>query len=425
MLMGSGPDDLDTELAACAKGVGIERRGFYTSFLQATITMATLIALILIVLIRSYLTEAQFLDWGWRIPFLLAVFPLFLSVWIRLRLKESPVFMRVKDNGEILKSPLRAVVADWSRLRLMLVILFGLVAGQAVLAYGGQVYPFIFMQSVLKLDFLSATILQAWALAVAVAGFIFFGWLSDIVGRKTVVIAGLVLGVATYFPLFGALTEAANPALANARAGSEIWVEVPRNSCTFQFSPTGSASIASGCDRLRVLLLARGANYQVRDADEPAVVVNGQRVAASDPALAERVSGLLASAGYPAPGGPSAVKLSHALDVFEPRNLKVLGVLSLLALYGSMVYAPLAALLVELFPANVRTTAMSLPYNIGNGWIGGLLPATSVALVFQTGDIYSGLWYPVGFAALSLLVCTLYIPETFRRARLSPAAAED
>lgn len=392
-----------------------DRRAFYTSFIQATITCATLLALLLILAIRSSMPEADFAAWGWRIPFLLGIVPLVFSIWLRLRLEESPVFVAMRAQSQLSKAPLSEAVTQPATLRMMLVVLFGLVAGQAVLAYGGQVYPFVFMQSVLKIDFLTATVLQSCALAVALLGFVVFGWLADRIGRKTVIIVGFALGILTYFPLFMALTATANPALDAARRANQIVVEAPAGTCSFQFNPTGAARFSAACDTARSILASRGASYQVVDisADRPvAVIISSVRLPWGGEKFAEELGAGLTKAGFPLPGDPTTVHATHIFDIFTQQKLTVFAILCVLALYGSMVYAPLAAILVELFPARVRTTAISLPYNIGNGWIGGLLPATSFALVVQSGDLYSGLWYPVGFTILSLIVCWFFVPET-------------
>lgn len=407
-----------------AEHVPTERRGYFTSYIQATITMATLIALMLILFIRSTMSDADFATWGWRIPFLLGALPLLFSVWLRLRLAESPVFAEMRKKNTLSADPLRETLTNGRTLRTMLIVLFGLVAGQAVLAYGGQIYPFIFMQSVLKVDFLTATVLQSWALLVAVLGFVLFGWLSDKIGRKSVIAAGMLLGVLTYFPLFSALTAAANPMLHAAQQQGGIVVTAPAGTCTFQFNPTGSARFVNDCDVARSLLAARGAAFSLQEGEEVTIDIAGTILRPSEEGFADTLAQHLISAGYPAPGDPSIIKVSGLFDIFTPQALTALGIMSLLALYGSMVYAPIAALLVELFPPQIRTTAISLPYNLGNGWIGGLLPATSFALVVHSGDIYFGLWYPVLFSALSFVVCLLFVPETLRRAKSSPAIAE-
>lgn len=401
-----------------------ERRGYVTSFIQATITAATLFALVLILLIRVNMTDADFSAWGWRIPFLIAIFPLLFSIWLRLRLDESPVFAAMKQQNALSAAPLREALTNGSSLRMMIIVLFGLVAGQTVLAYGGQIYPFIFMQSVLKVDFLTATVLQSFALAVAVIGFVVFGWLSDRIGRRTVIAAGMLLGIVTYFPLFSALTATANPQLHAARQAGSIVVTAPPGTCTFQFNPTGSATFVSDCDVARSLLAAKGASFTVSDGADTTVEIGGSVLRPSEADFADRLAQEVAAAGYPKPGDASIIKVSAITDIAKPQVLTALAILSLLALYGSMVYAPIAALLVELFPPRIRTTAISVPYNLGNGWIGGLLPATSFALAVQTGDMYFGLWYPVMFSAISLVVCLLFVPETLRRGRPTPAAAE-
>lgn len=390
-----------------AEHVPPERRGFYTSFIQATITVATLLALLLILAIRAQLTPEEFMRWGWRIPFLLAVVPLVFSIWLRLRLAESPIFAALKRDGNVSAAPIRETIGSARHLRLMAIVLFGLVAGQAALAYGGHVYPFVFMQTVLKVDFLTATILHSWALAIAAIGFVAFGWLADRIGAIRVIVAGFALGVATYFPLYDALVATANPELHAANRQHAIAVRAPSSDCSFQFNPVGTARFAAPCDVARAVLTARGAAFVVRDDGMPGTRVDiaGRTIEFDRPGAAATLGAELDALGYRAAGRAGIVKAASLFDIWNAQALTVIAIIAILALYGSMAYAPLAALLVELFPARVRTTALSIPYNLGNGWVGGLLPASAFALVVHTGDPLSGLWYPVGFAAISLVVC--------------------
>jgi len=352
--------------------------------------------------------EQSFAAWGWRIPFLLAVIPLAISVWMRLRLTESPVFLEMKRKGMLSRSPLRDVFSDRKTVRTMVIVLFGLVAGQAVLGYGGQLYPYLFMLTVLKIDAFTATVLTAWAMAVTCVGFIVFGWLSDLIGRKPVIVAGLILAVATIFPLFHALAGIANPDLERAQRSVAITVASPAD-CAFQFNPAGTARYGAPCDKVRSLLAAKGAQFASARAVETSVTIGSTRIEGGDPDLAAKLTAALKAAGYPDPGSPGVVEVRSLGDILHPQALAMIAILSILGLYSAMVYAPLAAYLVELFPPQIRTTALSLPYHIGNGWIGGLLPPTAVALVIATGNPYAGLWYPVTFAALSAVVSVLFL----------------
>ena len=406
------------------------RRGLYTSFIQTTATLGLFAALLVVIGIRTWLGEEEFTAWGWRLPFLISIFLLGLSLWIRLQLEESPVFREMKQAGEGSKAPLTEAFARWPNLKLVLIALLGAVAGQAVVWYAGQFYALFFLEKTLKVDGATANILIAIALALATPFFIVFGWLSDKVGRKKIILAGCALAALTYFPLFGALTQAANPALARAQANAPVTVVADPATCSVQFDPIGRNKFEnSGCDVAKSALAKAGISYANRaraedalgdiyDAsqsdwasnardDENAAVKIGDRwvIYDGDPAsFRAAIASNLTSSGYPAKADPAAIN----------RPL-VVAILFILALYVTMVYGPIAALLVELFPTRIRYTSMSLPYHVGNGWFGGFLPTVSFAMVAATGDIYFGLWYPIGVAVMTLVVGLLFLPETFRR----------
>ena len=399
------------------------KRGLFTSFIQTTATLGLFAALGVVIVIRSAMGEAAFADWGWRIPFLISVILLGVSLWIRLQLEESPVFKQMKEEGTTSKAPLTEAFGRWENLKWVLVALFGAVAGQAVVWYSGQFYALFFLEKTLKVDGATANILIAIALALGTPFFIFFGWLSDKVGRKPIILAGCALAAITYFPAFQMLTSAANPAMAKAQQNAAVIMAADPGSCSFQFDPIGGNKFeGSGCDIIKSTLAKAGASYtsftRERMTGEPARVRIGSRVlAAPDPwrlaeedragAIATFRSDLeraLADAGYPAKADPAAIN--------KPL---VVAILFYLVLLVTMVYGPIAALLVELFPSRIRYTAMSLPYHIGNGWFGGFLPTTAFAMVAATGNIYYGLWYPVIVAVITLIVGLLFLPETFRR----------
>ena len=399
------------------------KRGLFTSFIQTTATLGLFAALGVVIAIRSVIGETAFADWGWRIPFLISVILLGVSLWIRLQLEESPVFKQMKEEGTTSKAPLTEAFGRWENLKWVLVALFGAVAGQAVVWYSGQFYALFFLEKTLKVDGATANILIAIALALGTPFFIFFGWLSDKVGRKPIILAGCALAALTYFPAFQMLTAAANPAMAKAQQNAAVIMAADPGACSFQFDPIGGNKFeGSGCDIIKSALAKAGVNYTAftreRMTGEPARVRIGSRVlAAPDPwriaeedragaiaAFRSELQNALADAGYPAKADPAAIN--------KPL---VVAILFYLVLLVTMVYGPIAALLVELFPSRIRYTAMSLPYHIGNGWFGGFLPTTAFAMVAATGNIYYGLWYPVIVAVITLIVGLLFLPETFRR----------
>ncbi|MEQ8312055.1 MAG: MFS transporter [Sphingopyxis sp.] len=385
------------------------KRGLFTSFIQTTATLGLFAALGVVIVIRSAMGEAAFADWGWRIPFLISIVLLGISLWIRLQLEESPVFKQMKVEGTISKAPLTEAFGRWENLKWVLVALFGAVAGQAVVWYSGQFYALFFLEKTLKVDGATANILIAIALALGTPFFIFFGWLSDKVGRKPIILTGCALAALTYFPAFQMLTSAANPALSEAQARAPVVVFAHAETCSFQFDPIGRTSFdRTGCDIAKSALAKAGIPYANEDGayHGRALVHVGEQVisVADKQSFAAALSESLAVAGYPAKADPAAIN--------KPM---VVAILFYLVLLVTMVYGPIAALLVELFPSRIRYTAMSLPYHIGNGWFGGFLPTTAFAMVAATGNIYYGLWYPVIVAGLTLVVGLLFLPETFRR----------
>jgi MFS family permease len=399
------------------------KRGLFTSFIQTTATLGLFAALLVVIVTRSLVGEAAFADWGWRIPFLISAILLGVSLWIRLQLEESPVFRQMKEEGTTSKAPLTEAFGRWANLKWVLVALFGAVAGQAVVWYTGQFYALFFLEKTLKVDGATANILIAIALALGTPFFILFGWLSDRIGRKPIILAGCALAALTYFPSFQMLTEAANPAMAKAQQQAAVIMAADPGACSFQFDPIGRNRFEDkGCDIIKSALAKAGVSYTAftreRRTGDPARVRIGSHVlAAPDPwRLAEEdragavasfradLERALADAGYPAKADPQAID--------KPL---VVAILFYLVLLVTMVYGPIAALLVELFPSRIRYTAMSLPYHIGNGWFGGFLPTTAFAMVAATGNIYYGLWYPVAIAAVGVVVGLLFLPETFRR----------
>jgi MFS family permease len=394
------------------------RRGLYTSWIQTTATLGLLMSLVIIIMTRSYLGEEAFAAWGWRVPFLFSIVLLIFSVWIRLQLNESPVFRRMKEDGTRSKAPLSEAFGQWKNAKLAIIALFGLVAGQGVIWYTGQFYVLFFMQSILKVDGFTVNVLVGWALLLGTMFFVFFGWLSDYVGRKPIIMTGLLLSALTLFPLFGQLTAVANPALDRANNTVQVVVNADPASCGSLFNPVGTRTYTNACDLARDFLAKAAIRYDSAPAAAGApttVSVNGVAlpfdVAALDKSRSS-VTAALKTAGYPIGGDPGIIKVTGVLDIFNAQAGKIIGLLFLMMLLVTMTYGPMSASLVEQFPARIRYTAMSLPSNIGNGWFGGLFPAAAFAMVAQTGDIYFGLWYAVFFAVMTLIIGVLFLPET-------------
>ncbi|AHK42818.1 MULTISPECIES: MFS transporter [Ensifer] len=465
------------------------RRGYFTSWIQTTATLGLFLSLVVILLVQYLVGKEAFAAWGWRVPFLVSVVLLGVSVWIRLKMNESPAFKKMKEEGKGSKAPLSEAFGQWKNAKIALLALFGAVVGQAVVWYSGQFYALFFLTGVLKVDGQSANIMVAASLLIGTGFFVLFGWLSDKIGRKPIIMAGLLLAMLTYFPLFKALTWAGNPALAQAQATVRATVTAAPGDCKFQFNPTGTAKFTTSCDIATAFLTKNSVPYDVvttAAAGTAATVEVGETtinsydaIAAGDGAKAanagfeKQTNMALHDAGYPLVRGAAKVPESKldgfvaanpelALDaaavrggektmvpadkliadklltkdevgaatemavytiakggsyamVADPANVNwtmIIAVLTVLVIYVTMVYGPIAALLVELFPTRIRYTGMSLPYHIGNGWFGGLLPATAFAMSAAQGDIYYGLWYPIVFAGITLVIGMLFLPET-------------
>ncbi len=379
------------------------RRGFYTGWIQATATLGLLLALLVIVGLRTVLGEAAFAEWGWRLPFLLSIVLLGVGVWVRLSLSESPLFSRLKRAGGASRRPLTEAFGRWRNLRLALIALFGLVAGQAVVWYTGHFQALYFLTLQLRVDPTSASLMMCAALLLGAPLFVAFGALSDRIGRKPIILTGCLLAALAYFPLFGALTVAANPALAEAQQRVVTTLTADPADCAWRFDLLNAAAEASGCDLAKRRLSDRAVRYTLLAGSGPALVsVGTERVEIADDSEAarRRLDAVLDAAGYPSRADPARI---------DP--LRVVGILFLLIVFVAMVYGPLAALLVEMFPTRVRCSSVSLPYHIGNGWFGGLLPSAALAIAATTGNLYSGLWYPVAIALASGAIGLVFVRE--------------
>lgn len=392
------------------------RRGFYTSFIQITATAGLFLSLLVILFTQQIVGPDNFRAWGWRVPFLLSIALLGISVWIRLQMEESPAFQKMKAEGTHSKAPISEAFFQWKNAKIALFALLGLVAGQAVVWYTGQFYALFFLGQVLKVDSFTTNMLIAWSLVLGSGGFVFFGWLSDKIGRKPIILGGCLIAALTYFPLFQLLSAEANPDLARAHSTIQVQVLADPASCSFQFNPTGTARFTQPCDIAKAALARASVNYRVEAAPAGSVaavrIQNGTPLSADSPTFARDLAAALTQAGYPAASNPSVVKMSNPFDIFAEQQLVLIGILTLLVIYVTMVYGPIAAALVELFPTRIRYTSMSLPYHIGNGWFGGLLPATSFAMIAQTGDVYFGLWYPIVIALMTVVIGLFFVPET-------------
>jgi MFS family permease len=391
------------------------KRGAYTSWIQTTATLGLFLSLLVILGCRLWLGTAAFEDWGWRIPFLVSLVLLAVSVWIRLRLNESPLFQQMKAEGKGSKSPLTESFARWDNLKIVLLALFGLTAGQAVVWYTGQFYTLFFLTQILKVDAQPANLMIAMSLLLGTPFFLVFGAWSDRIGRKPIIMAGLLLAAVTYFPIFRAITHYANPALEAAENAAPVVVVADNASCSVQFNPVGTSKFTSPCDVAKSALVKRGVPYSneaapagSRDAQVrvgsiviPSYDATGPDAKPQGAAFDKALGAALTGARYPAKAAPDQV--NRGMVTF---------LLWILVLYVTMVYGPIAAMLVELFPTRIRYTSMSLPYHIGNGWFGGFLPPIAFAIVAKTGNIYSGLWYPVIVAVITLVIGTLFVRET-------------
>jgi MFS family permease len=393
------------------------KRGYYTSWIQTTATLGLFMAIIIILVIRTWMGEDAFGDWGWRIPFILSAVLLAVSIWIRLKLAESPLFQKMKAEGKQSKAPLREAFGTWRNGKIALLALLGATAGEAVIWYGGQFYALFFLTQTLKVPAVTANILIAVALLIGTPFFVFFGWLSDRIGRKPIMLAGFLIAAVTYFPVFQAITHFANPALEKALASAPVTVVADPAECSFQLKLTNTEKYTTSCDIAKSTLVNRSVNYdnvaapagtvaqvKIGDTTIDSFAVAGlaaddakARTAAFETAIGDAIT----AHGYPASANPD--EINHVMTVI---------MLAILVLFVTMVYGPIAAWLVELFPTRIRYTGMSLPYHIGNGWFGGFLPAIVFAIVASTGNIYSGLWYPIIIAAMSFVVALFFLPET-------------
>ncbi|HWK96637.1 MAG TPA: MFS transporter [Pseudolabrys sp.] len=391
------------------------KRGYYTSYIQTTATLGLFLSLLVILFTRTIVGEKDFAAWGWRIPFLVSVLLLAVSVWIRLKLNESPVFQRMKDEGKGSKAPLTEAFGNWSNGKIVLIALLGGVMGQGVVWYTGQFYALFFLQSILKVDGYTANLLIAWSLLLGTGFFLVFGALSDKIGRKPIILGGCLIAALTFFPIFKAITTNANPALEKAIETVKVEVVADRAACGDLFNPVGTRVFTKPCDTARAYLSQQSVKYSTvaGPAGAPVVVkVNGTDVPYAAAADNAKVLAAVQAAGYPKAGDAGIVKMAHPFDIFRSQTAAIIGLLLILVIFVTMVYGPIAAMLVELFPTRIRYTSMSLPYHIGNGWFGGLLPATAFAIVASTGDIYAGLWYPIIFASITVVIGFFFLPET-------------
>ena len=393
------------------------QRGAYTSWIQTTATLGLLLSLVVIMGTRTLIGEAAFEDWGWRIPFIVSIVLLAVSVWIRLSMNESPAFARMKAHGRISKEPVRESFGQWKNMKIVILALLGLTAGQSVVWYTGLLYVLFFLTQALKVDGATANIYVAISLILGTPFLVVFGAWSDKVGRKPIIMAGCLLAMLTYFPAFTVLTKAANPALAVAQAVNKVVVTSDEKDCSFQFNPTATTKFTSACDIAKQVLAGASVSYEnaAGAADVPASIKIGttvipsysgngltvSEVKAKDAAFTHSVANALSAAGYPAKA-----------DMTQVNAIMVIAVLTYLVILVAMVYGPLAAMLVEMFPTRIRYTSLSFPYHIGNGWFGGLLPTTAFAIAAQTGNMYNGLWYPITVAGMSFVIGMIFLKET-------------
>ena len=419
-----------------------DKRGFFTSWIQTTATLGLLLSLIIIMFTQIYVNAnfaevttaagakiTPFAAWGWRIPFLVSIVLLAISVWIRLQMHESPAFQKMKEEGSMSKAPLTEAFGQWRNAKIALLALLGLVAGQAVVWYTGQFYALFFLQNILRVDAFTANVLIAWSLILGTGGFVVFGALSDKIGRKPIILAGCLIAALTYFPLFKFMTATANPALYAAQENTKVTIIADPADCSFQFNPTGTVKFTNSCDIVKALLARSSVNATTVAAPGGTVArvrIGEKEFAANDPNFARDVGAALTAAGYPGADNPTIVKIpidpkaglanfAKMFDIFTAQRLTLIAILFILVIYVTMVYGPIAAALVEFFPTRIRYSGLSLPYHIGNGWFGGLLPATSFAMVAQTGDIYFGLWYPIVVALMTFIIGLIFVPETYKR----------
>ncbi|MEP6618469.1 MAG: MFS transporter [bacterium] len=389
------------------------KRGAYTSWIQTTATLGLFLSLLVILACRTLIGNDGFDAWGWRIPFLVSLVLLGVSVWIRLKLNESPMFKAMKAEGRTSKAPLTESFARWGNLKVVLLALFGLTAGQAVVWYTGQFYTLFFLTQTLKVDAQTANLLIAGSLLLGTPFFLIFGSLSDKIGRKPIIMLGLLLAAVSYFPIFRAITHFANPALESAQASSPVTVVVDPLACSVQWDPVGKSKFTSSCDVAKAALVKRGVPYSNATASTASAEVHvGATVIPAYDATASNAKEMAKSFDAALGAALAAAKYPPKADKAQMNLVMLIVLLTILVIYVTMVYGPIAAMLVELFPTRIRYTSMSLPYHIGNGWFGGFLPTTAFAIVASTGNIYSGLWYPVIIAGITLVIGMAFVKET-------------
>ena len=428
------------------------QRGYFTAFIQTTATLGLLLSLIVILSVQGYINGnyadvplmrdgvavlladgtptmvKAFNAWGWRVPFIGSIFLLMISLYIRLQMNESPAFKKMKEEGRTSKAPLSEAFGNWKNGKIAIIALLGLVAGQAVVWYTGQFYALFFMQNVIKIDSFTANVMVAWSLILGTGGFLFFGALSDRIGRKPIILVGCLLAAATFLPVFGFLTKTANPAIYAAHQ-TPVSVTVFEEDCSFQFNPTGTVKFTSSCDIAKAQLARTSVNYTTVEgaaAGTPAVVkvgetsiqsydagkLTGDELKKAKASFDSTLNAALKQAGYPlVPADNTTIaKAQNFVDIFTAQKMTIILILTYLVVLVTMVYGPIAAMLVEMFPTRIRYSGLSLPYHIGNGWFGGLMPATAFAISAQTGNIYSGLWYAIVIAVMTVVIGTLFVP---------------